>query len=134
MFIFAQETDIFDLKQRLSECFKYYQDGSLKYDCEYVKCLVPTKCMQFNAVYHILHFLADNAYNVSFIYLDSSLYLTNALIKLIFMFFFIDSSLFLKDRNHLIDTLLLCIGNECFNFIDAFLANGQKYKNTAVLL
>lgn len=61
-----QENDIVDLRQRLSECFKYLQDGSLKHDCENLKCTVPAKCLQYNAVYHILHFLVDNKFNVSF--------------------------------------------------------------------
>lgn len=52
-------------KQLLGDCHKYYIDGSLKSDCDNFKCTAPTKCMQFNAVFHILHFLADSGFNVS---------------------------------------------------------------------
>lgn len=72
-----QDTDIGELRQRLSECYPYYQDGSLKNDCEYFKCSVPEKCMQFNAVYHVLHFLADNKFNVRRLLLSNFLELTN---------------------------------------------------------
>lgn len=53
------------MKQLLSDCHKYYIDGGLKSDCENMKCVAPLKCTEFNAVYNILHFLADNAFNVS---------------------------------------------------------------------
>lgn len=53
------------MKQLLSDCHKYYIDGSLQSDCDNLKCVAPAKCMQFNAVYNVLHFLADNGFNVS---------------------------------------------------------------------
>lgn len=53
------------MKQLLRDCYSYYKNESLKSDCENMKCLAPTKCMQFNAVYNILHFLADSQFNVS---------------------------------------------------------------------
>lgn len=60
-----QESDVLQMKQLLSDCHKYYIDGSLKSDCDSFKCLAPEKCMQFNAVFNVLHFLADNGFNVS---------------------------------------------------------------------
>lgn len=62
---FLKENDLLEMKQILRDCHRYYRDGSLKSDCENVRCSAPTKCMQFNAVYNILHFLADNKFNVS---------------------------------------------------------------------
>lgn len=53
------------MKQLLNECYEYYLNGSLKSDCKNVKCLIPDKCMQFNAVYQIFHFLTDNKFIVS---------------------------------------------------------------------
>lgn len=53
------------MKQLLSECYKYYLNGSLRSDCENFKCFVPAKCMQSNVAYQILHFLTDNTFNVS---------------------------------------------------------------------
>lgn len=62
----TKENDLFEMKQLLRECHRYFEDGSLKSDCENFKCFTPPKCMQFNAVYNILHFLADNKFNVSY--------------------------------------------------------------------
>lgn len=60
-----QESDVLHIRQLLWDCHKYYMDGSLKSDCELQKCLAPAKCVQFNAVFIILHFLADNGFIVS---------------------------------------------------------------------
>lgn len=61
----TKESDVLQMKQLLSDCHKYYIDGSLKSDCDNFKCVAPEKCMQFNAVFNILHFLADSGFNVS---------------------------------------------------------------------
>lgn len=61
----TQESDILQMKQLLSDCHKYFVDGSLKSDCENLKCSAPAKCMQSNAVFNVLLFLADSGFNVS---------------------------------------------------------------------
>lgn len=66
MCIFHQQSDIIGVNQLLNVCSKYYRNGTLKSDCESLKCNVPAKCIQYNAVYHILHFLVDKNFNVSF--------------------------------------------------------------------
>lgn len=60
-----KESDVLQAKQLLSDCHKYYIDGSLKSDCDSFKCMAPAKCMQYNAVFNILQFLADSGFNVS---------------------------------------------------------------------
>lgn len=47
------------VKTLLLECFQYYHGMKLNNDCTQSKCRVPDECAQFNAVYNILHFLAD---------------------------------------------------------------------------
>lgn len=61
----TKESDILQMKQLLSDCHRYFVDGSLQSDCDNLKCVAPAKCMQFNAVFNILHFLADSGFNVS---------------------------------------------------------------------
>lgn len=61
------ENDLSEVNQLLGDCYKYYLNESLKSDCENFKCLAPAKCIQFNAVYEILHFLTDNKFNVSWV-------------------------------------------------------------------
>jgi protein dispatched 1 len=47
------------VKSVLFECFQYYHGLKLNNDCTQSKCRVPDTCAQFNAVYNMLHFLAD---------------------------------------------------------------------------
>lgn len=47
------------VKATLFECFQYYHGLKLNDDCTQSKCRVPDECAQFNAVYNMLHFLAD---------------------------------------------------------------------------
>lgn len=46
-------------KTLLFDCFQYYHGLKLNNDCTQSKCRVPDECAQFNAVYNMLHFLAD---------------------------------------------------------------------------
>lgn len=59
-----QAADITRVKELLGRCFEFYNNESLKSDCEYWKCNTPAECMQFNAVYNIFHFLLDSKVNV----------------------------------------------------------------------
>lgn len=47
------------VKTLLLDCFQYYHGLKLNNDCSQSKCRVPDECAQFNAVYNMLHFLAD---------------------------------------------------------------------------
>lgn len=47
------------VKTLLFDCFQYYHGLKLNNDCTQSKCRVPDECAQFNAVYNMLHFLAD---------------------------------------------------------------------------
>lgn len=47
------------VKTVLLECFQYYHGLKLNNDCSQSRCRVPDECAQFNAVYNVLHFLAD---------------------------------------------------------------------------
>lgn len=46
-------------KTLLFDCYQYYHGLKLNNDCTQSKCRVPDECAQFNAVYNMLHFLAD---------------------------------------------------------------------------
>ncbi|XP_031628158.1 protein dispatched [Contarinia nasturtii] len=70
-----EESDLSLANGLLNDCYNYYMNGSLKSDCEYFKCSVPSKCMQFNAVYQILHFLTDNKFNETNILASTMLFL-----------------------------------------------------------
>lgn len=116
LFTQKQENDLFEMNQLLRDCYKYYLNGSLRSDCENVKCLVPAKCVQSNAAYQILHFLTDNKFNVSISQLLSPLFS----LKLNGLWFFFHFNFLL--------------GNKSAGFNDDFFANGKNYQNTAILL
>lgn len=109
-FYSTKENDLFEMKQLLRECHRYFEDGSLKSDCENFKCFTPPKCMQFNAVYNILHFLADNKFNVSYS-----------------MRFFTHSTISLIKSSY-------SPGNKQLDNVDALLTNGKNYQNPVILL
>lgn len=50
------------VKTLLLDCFQYYHGLKLNNDCSQSKCSVPDECAQFNAVYNMLHFLADREF------------------------------------------------------------------------
>lgn len=53
------EEDIAMVKTLLFDCFQYYHNMKLSNDCVRSSCVVPPPCKQHNAVYNILHYLAD---------------------------------------------------------------------------
>lgn len=57
------EEDVAMVKTLLYDCFSYYQTMKLSNDCTQSSCFAPSECKQHNAVYNILHYLA----NVDFI-------------------------------------------------------------------
>uniref|UniRef100_A0A182PPZ7 SSD domain-containing protein n=1 Tax=Anopheles epiroticus TaxID=199890 RepID=A0A182PPZ7_9DIPT len=57
------EEDVAMVKTLLYDCFQYYHDMKLSNDCIGSRCIAPSECKQHNAVYNILHYLA----NVDFI-------------------------------------------------------------------
>lgn len=61
--------DVAYVQSLLTGCFQYYHNLRLDSDCVNFRCKnVPAECAQYNAVYNIFHFLADNqfmAVNVS---------------------------------------------------------------------
>lgn len=64
------EEDIAMVKTLLFDCFQYYHNMKLSNDCVRSRCVVPNECKQHNAVYNILHYLAD----VDFIKLNVSIF------------------------------------------------------------
>uniref|UniRef100_A0A1Q3F822 Putative patched transmembrane receptor n=1 Tax=Culex tarsalis TaxID=7177 RepID=A0A1Q3F822_CULTA len=68
------EEDIAMVKTLLFDCFQYYHNMKLSNDCVRSRCVVPAPCKQHNAVYNILHYLAD----VDFIKLNESAEFLNA--------------------------------------------------------
>lgn len=69
--LLANRTHCFDLiaddvryvQNLLTTCFPFYHDLRLDSDCVNFRCRnVPAECTQFNAVYNIFHFLADNQF------------------------------------------------------------------------
>ncbi|XP_035891595.1 protein dispatched [Anopheles stephensi] len=57
------EEDVAMVKTLLYDCFQYYHNMKLSNDCMRSSCIAPSECKQHNAVYNILHYLA----NVDFI-------------------------------------------------------------------
>ncbi|XP_058467660.1 protein dispatched [Malaya genurostris] len=53
------EEDIAMVKTLLFDCYQYYHYMKLSNDCVRSNCVVPNECKQHNAVYNILHYLAD---------------------------------------------------------------------------
>ncbi|XP_058813759.1 protein dispatched [Topomyia yanbarensis] len=68
------EEDIAMAKTLLFDCFQYYHNMKLSNDCVRSSCVVPNECKQHNAVYNILHYLAD----ADFIKLNESSEFLNA--------------------------------------------------------
>ncbi|XP_039441963.1 protein dispatched [Culex pipiens pallens] len=68
------EEDIAMVKTLLFDCFQYFHNMKLSNDCVRSSCVVPPPCKQHNAVYNILHYLAD----VEFIKLNESAEFLNA--------------------------------------------------------
>uniref|UniRef100_A0A1B0DL98 Uncharacterized protein n=1 Tax=Phlebotomus papatasi TaxID=29031 RepID=A0A1B0DL98_PHLPP len=54
-----EDEDVGSVKNLLLDCFPFYHSLKLSNDCTQFKCNVPPECTQFNAVYNILHYLAD---------------------------------------------------------------------------
>lgn len=58
-----QPEDVVHVQQLLTSCFPYYHDLRLDGDCVTFRCKnVPLECAQFNSVYNIFHYLADNKF------------------------------------------------------------------------
>ncbi|XP_041788243.1 protein dispatched [Anopheles merus] len=68
------EEDVAMVKTLLYDCFSYYQTMKLSNDCTQSSCFAPSECKQHNAVYNILHYLA----NVDFIRQNESAEFLNA--------------------------------------------------------
>lgn len=58
--ILLQDVDLADVQKLLLDCYEYYHSFKLSNDCVNKKCQVPAECQQHNAVYNIIHFLADS--------------------------------------------------------------------------
>ncbi|GAB0087327.1 Protein dispatched [Sergentomyia squamirostris] len=72
-----EDDDVGMVKSLLQECYPYYHGLKLSNDCIQFKCNVPPDCTQFNAVYNILHYLAD----IDFMQLnDTSMFLKTAMV------------------------------------------------------
>ncbi|XP_055677193.1 protein dispatched [Lutzomyia longipalpis] len=72
-----EDEDVAIVRELLLQCFPYYHSLKLSNDCVHLKCNVPAECTQFNAVYNILHYLAD----VDFLTInDSNVFLTTAMV------------------------------------------------------
>lgn len=55
--------DVAYVQTLLSGCFQFYHNLRLDGDCVNFRCKnVPPECAQFNSVYNIFHFLADNRF------------------------------------------------------------------------
>ncbi|KFB38757.1 AGAP004140-PA-like protein [Anopheles sinensis] len=68
------EEDVAMVKTLLFDCFQYYHNMKLSNDCMRSSCIAPSECKQHNAVYNILHYLA----NVDFIRQNESAEFLNA--------------------------------------------------------
>uniref|UniRef100_A0A182Q1X4 SSD domain-containing protein n=1 Tax=Anopheles farauti TaxID=69004 RepID=A0A182Q1X4_9DIPT len=68
------EEDVAMVKTLLFDCFPYYHNMKLSNDCIRSSCIAPSECKQHNAVYNILHYLA----NVDFVRQNESAEFLNA--------------------------------------------------------
>uniref|UniRef100_A0A182NZ92 SSD domain-containing protein n=1 Tax=Anopheles dirus TaxID=7168 RepID=A0A182NZ92_9DIPT len=68
------EEDVAMVKTLLFDCFPYYHNMKLSNDCMRSSCIAPSECKQHNAVYNILHYLA----NVDFVRQNESAEFLNA--------------------------------------------------------
>ncbi|XP_059612470.1 protein dispatched [Phlebotomus argentipes] len=72
-----EDEDVNTVKSLLLDCYPFYHSLKLSNDCTQFKCNVPQECTQFNAVYNILHYLAD----VNFMTInDSNIFLSTAMV------------------------------------------------------
>ena len=66
----SNKTSCFDLtdedvqfaRSLLLDCYQYYVSMKLGSDCKQSSCMVPNECAQHNAIYNVLHYLADNEF------------------------------------------------------------------------
>ena len=63
---FPQPEDVSRTRRLLLECSRYLRGGELYPDCQFDPARpcrhIPPRCTRYNAVYTILHFLADDSF------------------------------------------------------------------------